>query len=126
MSKKCVALQNINDYCVKCPVPLGYANNTLTLQQCRDNCSNCRSFGSGGIYKFDIAYTLFQTVQTVSVKKGTGRKAKAFKNFGTAVANLTKEGKTQREIADTLGISPTTVCKIRAQLAASGVLPSKK
>lgn len=102
-------LQDISQYCDKCNVPSDYDSGKLSIEECRTVCSRCRKFGKSGIYKFDIAYTLRKR----STFKGKGKTATRAKQYGTAIEKLTAEGKTVREIAEILGISPTTVVKIR-------------
>lgn len=104
-------LQDISQYCDICHVPSDYESGKLTLDQCRDKCAYCNRFG-GRIYKFDIAYTLRK--RSVPFK-GKGKTATRKRQYGEAVANLTAEGKTVREIAKILGISPTTVVAIRKE-----------
>lgn len=104
-------LQDISQYCDTCHVPIDYESGKLTIYECRFECSHCRMFGRRGIYKFDIAYTLRK--RSESSFKGKGKTATRYKQYGKAVANLAAEGKTIREIAKILGISPTTVVSIR-------------
>lgn len=107
-------LQDMKEYCDKCNIPEEYDSGQLTLDQCRFKCAHCRLFGKRGIYKFDIAYTLRQ--RSGKLPPGKGKTASRYKQYGTAVSKLCAEGKTVREIADILGISPTTVCSIRKKL----------
>lgn len=107
-------LQNMKEHCDVCHVPVDYDNGTLTLEQCRLQCAHCRRFGKSGIYKFDIAYTMRK--RSAKLPPGKGKTASRYKQYGTAVSKLYSEGKTVREIADILGISPTTVCSIRRKL----------
>ena len=104
--------QDISQYCDTCHVPADYESGELTLDECRFQCAHCRMFGKKGIYKFDIAYTLRK--RSVPFK-GKGKTATRKRQYGEAVANLTAEGKTVREIAKILGISPTTVVAIRKE-----------
>lgn len=105
--------QNISEYCLKCKnsVPQKFQDGQITLEQARKLCAYCK-FGKVGIYKFDIVYALFQT----SGKRPTGKKATYTKRYGTAVEQLHIEGKSTRQIAKILGISPTSVTKILKEL----------
>lgn len=105
-------LQNISDYCDKCNIPEDYENGKLSLDDCRFTCAHCRQFGNKGIYKFDVAYALKK--RSVPFK-GKGKTATRCKQYGEAVEHLTAEGKTIREIAKILGISPTTVVGIKKE-----------
>ena len=112
-------LQNIADFCLKCRVrvPERFSDGSLTLEQARSLCASCR-FGKSGIYKFDIAFHLFLTVQSVpsASERPKGKKSTYTKRYGTAVSKLHKEGKTTRQIAEILGISPTSVTKILREI----------
>lgn len=107
-------LQDMREHCDVCSVPVDYHNGSITLDDARHACQYCR-FGSSskGIYKFDIAYTLYLRQPF----KGKGKTATRTKQYGTAVHKLTSEGKTVRQIAEILGISPTTVVKIKKELS---------
>ena len=106
-------LQNIDEYCCKCNIPKQFRDGQLDLSAARRVCARCR-IAKGGIYKFDIAYSLYDKVNKVVPPPGKGETY--FKRYGAAVRNLLEQGFSTRQIADTLGISPTSVTKIRKKL----------
>lgn len=114
-------VQNLEDYCLKCKydTPNKFVCGDITLEQARRTCSNCK-FGKSGIYKFDIVFTLWDKLgklQAVSDRpKPTGKKPTYVKRYGAAVFRLQADGKTVREIAQILGISPTSVIKISKEM----------
>lgn len=112
-------LQNLADYCLKCKhgVPTLFNSGKITLDTARRTCANCK-FGKQGIYKFDIVYALWGALGKLQAvpERPKGKKATYVKRYGVAVEQLQSEGKTVREIAKILGISPTSVIKISKQL----------
>lgn len=112
-------VQNLEDYCLKCKynVPTKFAQGDISLDVARKTCANCK-FGKQGIYKFDIVYTLWGALGKLKSvpERPKGKKATYCKRYGTAVKQLQAEGKTVREIAQILGISPTSVIKISKEL----------
>lgn len=132
--------KEIKERCYKCKLPSEYAVGNLTLEQARTKCANCH-FGSLRLYKFDIIVQLLDKsekadskaekkepaqVQTspgegqVTFKRNTkGKGATYFKRYGSAISKLQSEGKTVRQIAELLGISPTSVIKVSNELKQS-------
>lgn len=112
-------VQNLEDYCLKCKhgVPQNFKDGSITLDQARRTCANCK-FGKQGIYKFDIVYTLWGALGKFrSVpERPKGKKPTYVKRYGTAIEKLQAEGKTVREIANILGISPTSVIKVSKEI----------
>lgn len=106
-------VQDMSQHCGKCQVPIQYKNDEITIYQARHTCARCR-FSGNGIYKFDIAYSLYDQIQRNKPPAGKG--ATYTKRYGNAVKQLQAEGKTIREIAKILGISPTSVNKISKEL----------
>ena len=111
-------VQNLEDYCLKCRynVPPRFVGGEISLEQARRQCAYCK-FGKSGIYKFDIVYALWQSLGKLSdgqstKPRATGKKATYMKRYGVAVQRLQSEGMSQRQIADILGISRTSVMKI--------------
>ena len=105
--------------CYKCKLAEDYQEGRISLEQARTKCGNCH-FGSLRIYKFDIILHLFSNKakseradqkQTTSLNR-SGKKETYFKRYGTAIAKLQSEGRTVRQIAEILGISPTSVIKV--------------
>lgn len=113
-------LQNISEYCLKCKsqTPRKFRDGEIDLETARKNCAYCK-FGKVGIYKFDIVYHLFVTTEKQNKKNlPTGKKETYSKRYGAAIKNLLDEGKTVREIAKILGISPVSVVKVKKILNA--------
>lgn len=124
-------VKEIEDHCYKCKLPSEYAAGNITLEQARTKCANCH-FGNLRLYKFDIIVQLFDCkagkkeptqVQTsigegqVTFKRNTkGKGSTYFKRYGAAISKLQNEGKTVRQIAELLGISPTSVIKVSKEL----------
>lgn len=112
-------VQNLEDYCLKCKyeIPQKFRDEKITLDTARRTCANCK-FGKSGIYKFDIVYTLWDKLGKLrSVPdRPKGKKATYFKRYGSAIERLQSDGKSVREIAEILGISPTSVIKVSKQL----------
>ncbi len=114
-------VQNLEEYCLKCKyeVPTKFATGEIGLDVARKTCANCK-FGKQGIYKFDIVYTLWGALGKLKSipERPKGKKATYTKRYGVAVERLQAEGKTVREIAEILGISPTSVIKVSKELRA--------
>lgn len=111
-------IQNLNDYCLSCKhqIPEKFSAEEITLEEARTKCGNCK-FGKQGVFKFDIVYTLWQQLEkeknkTYITKRPTGKKETYTRRYGQAIEKLKAEGKTIREIANILGISPTSVTKV--------------
>ena len=111
--------KEIREHCYKCTLAEDYQEWRISLDQARAKCSNCH-FGSLRIYKFDIILHLFcnkkrseraDQKQPNSLQH-TGKKETYSKRYGTAIAKLQNEGRSVREIAGILGISPTSVIKV--------------
>lgn len=130
-------IKEIEERCYKCKLPSDYAAGNLTLEQARTKCANCH-FGSLRLYKFDIIVQLLdksKAAGTTEKKKpatatGEGQKitfnrntkgkgATYLKRYGAAIRKLQDEGKTVRQIAELLGISPTSVIKVSKELKQS-------
>ncbi len=111
--------KEIKERCYKCKLAEDYQEGRITLEQARTKCGNCH-FGSLRIYKFDIILHLFsnkaksdQIYQKPQQKlNSSGKKETYSKRYGTAIAMLQSEGRTVRQIAEILGISPTSVIKV--------------
>lgn len=133
-------IKEIEERCYKCKLPSDYAAGKLTLEQARTKCANCH-FGSLRLYKFDIIVQLLDKSEKadskaekkepaqkpaspgegqVTFNRNTkGKGATYVKRYGSAVETLQNEGKTVRQIANLLGISPTSVVKISNELKRS-------
>lgn len=122
--------KEINERCYKCKLPSDFASGKITLEQARSKCANCH-FGSLRLYKFDIIMQLLnnkpsadETGPASSAENGKitftrntkGKRATYTKRYGSAVIKLQNEGKTVRQIADLLSISPTSVIKVLKEL----------
>ncbi len=134
-------VKEIEERCYKCKLPSEYAAGNMTLEQARTKCANCH-FGSLRLYKFDIIVQLLDKSENADSKaekkepaqtqtspgdntgKGKvtfnrnskGKGATYLKRYGSAIRSLQKEGKTVRQIAELLGISPTSVIKVSKEL----------
>lgn len=121
--KECVQMaelqvKEIEEHCYKCKLPSEYAAGNITLEQARTKCANCH-FGNLRLYKFDIIVQLFTSIGEgqVTFKRNTkGKGSTYFKRYGAAISKLQNEGKTVRQIAELLGISPTSVIKVSKEL----------
>lgn len=133
-------IKEIEERCYKCKLPSEYAAGKLTLEQARTKCANCH-FGSLRLYKFDIIVQLLDKSKNADSKaekkepaqvptspgeglitfnrNTKGKGATYFKRYGAAISKLQSEGKTVRQIAELLGISPTSVVKISNELKRS-------
>lgn len=111
--------KEIKERCYKCKLAEDYQEGRISLEQARTKCGNCH-FGSLKIYKFDIILHLFSNKaksERADRKPPTslnhsGKKETYSKRYGTAIAKLQSEGRTVRQIAEILGISPTSVIKV--------------
>ncbi|MCM1009041.1 MAG: hypothetical protein NC485_14230 [Ruminococcus flavefaciens] len=130
--------KEIEERCYKCKLPSEYAAGNLTLEQARTKCANCH-FGSLRLYKFDIIVQLLdkskkansqaekkeqatnaREVQKITFNRNTkGKGATYLKRYGSAISKLQSEGKTVRQIAALLDISPTSVIKVSKELKQS-------
>ena len=106
-------LKDMADYCGRCNIPKQYKDGEIALDQARWVCARCRETG-GGIYKFDIAYSLYDKVNRPKNRSGKGETYS--KRYGVAVQNLKAEGKSIRDIAAVLGISTNSVVSIIKKL----------
>ena len=107
-------LQNMENFCLKCDVPKEFESGENSLEDSRKFCQYCRLHKKNkGIYKFDIVMSLWYAKEKF---KGKGKTATYQKKYGTAVKSLKNQGKTQGEIAKTLGISRNSVIKILKNL----------
>lgn len=129
--------KEIKERCYKCKLPSEYAVGNLTLEQARTKCANCH-FGSLRLYKFDIIVQLLDKPENADSKaekkepaqvqtspgegkvtfnrNSKGKGATYVKRYGAAIRKLQNEGKTVRQIAELLDISPTSVIKISKEL----------
>ena len=137
--------KEIKERCYKCKLPSDYAEGKLTLEQARTKCANCH-FGSLRLYKFDIIVQLLEKSEnadskaekkepaqvTTSPGEGTiatfrrntkGKGATYLKRYGEMIRKLQKEGKSVRQIAKLLNISPTSVIKVSKELNGSSDSP---
>lgn len=132
--------KEIKERCYKCKLPSDYAAGSVTLEQARKKCANCH-FDSLRLYKFDIIVQLLDQSEKadskaekkepaqmptspgegqVTFNRNTkGKGATYFKRYGSIVRELQNEGKTVRQIAKLLSISPTSVIKISNELKRS-------
>lgn len=105
-------LKNFNEVCTNCDVMKRALSEEDEIEispgEARARCASCNK-----IFKFDALYK--SQMNLAQRKKSTGKKPTAYKRYATTVINLTGEGKSIREIAKTIGISPTTVQKILQQ-----------
>lgn len=96
--------------CFDCDLYHDYENAKITLEEARKKCSRCH------LYKFDTIVQLIRLKSsqnsTTQVKRNLGKKETYSRRYGTAIAKLQAEGKSIRQIADILGISPTSVVKV--------------
>lgn len=106
-------VQDMSQHCGKCNIPLQFKKEEISIEQARRTCARCR-FSGNGIYKFDIAFSLYDQIQRTKPPAGKG--ATYTKRYGNAIKELQAEGKTIREIAKILGISPTSVNKISKEM----------
>lgn len=133
--------KEIEERCYKCKLPSEYAAGNMTLEQARTKCANCH-FGSLRLYKFDIIVQLLNKSENADSKaekeepaqnqtspgdntgegkitfkrNDKGKGATYTKRYGSAIRALQAEGKTVRQIAEMLGISPTSVVKVSKEL----------
>lgn len=129
--------KEIKERCYKCKLPSDYAAGNLTLEQARTKCANCH-FGSLRLYKFDIIVQLLDKSENADSKaekkepaqvptspgegkvtfnrNSKGKGATYVKRYGAVIRKLQNEGKTVRQIAELLGISPTSVIKVSKEL----------
>ena len=113
-------MQNVYDFCAKCfrmcrlieKLENGTEPTEKEMEDIRYRCQYCRSFGRNGIYKADAILTALKEKRRAKNNLTPGRKPVREKQYGKAIINLRKEGKTIREISEILGISKTTVHKI--------------
>ena len=113
--------KDVCDYCKNCKRMTNAIKKkelgTLEMEELgelREKCSNCKNY-NGGIYKADAilsALVVQKEVDKWKQKRNVGKKPVRKKQYETAIKNLKKEGKTIREIATILGISPATVQNI--------------
>ncbi len=111
--------KEIREHCYKCKLAEEFQEGRITLEQARAKCSNCH-FGSLRIYKFDIILQLFcnekrsehADEKPARAFNRSGKKETYSKRYGTAISKLRNEGRSVREIAAILGISPTSVVKV--------------
>ena len=117
--------QNVTEHCLKCHKVLPLLDKRLNgeeltekeVEYIRLECRYCRSFDSKGIYKADAILSLLELyIKFTRFKRNTGKKPVRKKQYGAAVQNLRKEGKTIRQIADILGIAKSTVQRILKDL----------
>lgn len=97
--------------CLDCDLYHDYEEAKVTLEEARKKCAHCH------LYKFDIITQLIrlkssQNSATTQGKRNLGKKETYSRRYGTAITKLQAEGKTIRQIADILGISPTSVVKV--------------
>ena len=136
--------KEIKERCYKCKLPSDYAEGKLTLEQARTKCANCH-FGSLRLYKFDIIVQLLDKSEKADSKaekkepaqvptspgegqitfnrNTKGKGATYVKRYGSAIQKLQNEGKTVRQIAKLLDISPTSVIKVSKELNRSNDTP---
>lgn len=105
-------LKNFNEVCTNCDVMKRALSDVeedeIPLGEARAKCASCNK-----IFKFDALYK--SQMNLAQRKKNTGKKPTAYKRYSKAVINLKREGKSIRDIAKTIDISPTTVQKILQQ-----------
>lgn len=100
----------IKKRCSACNVPSDYLSGNILLEQARKKCSCCH-FGDLRLYKFDILMC-FLELQNKNRKYQIGKRETYSKRYGASILKLKSEGKTIRQIADILNISPTSVTKV--------------
>jgi len=110
-------LANVIDFCGDCPYDNLFVDvsDSEALAQARETCQRCKR-NNLGIYKFDAIYTAYQAHMD-AIKPNKGKKSTVAKRHGEAIKSLRAEGKSQREIAAMLKLSPTTVNKFLKQLS---------
>lgn len=96
--------------CLDCDLYHYYEDAKITLEEARKKCAHCH------LYKFDTIAHLIRLISsqniTTQVKRNLGKKETYTRRYGTAIAKLQAEGKSIRQIAEILGISPTSVVKV--------------
>lgn len=122
-------VQDLKEYCLNCKhnIPEKFSKEEITLEAARTKCGNCK-LGKQGIFKFDIVFTLWQQLQkeknsgsaAAATERPKGKKETYTRRYGQAITKLQAEGKTIREIASILGISPTSVTKVVKKLKENG------
>lgn len=138
-------LRSAYDYCLDCPKGVdiqGVKDMSLPeLNKARTKCANCIS-RDDGIYKLDAIATAIEVqgkakqleaeIADLQYKNALlalelqekpkftpyrgGRGETYIKRYGATIANLRAEGKTQKQIAEILGISVASVNKICKKL----------
>lgn len=106
-------LRDITEICGNCKKVDWTDNSNTGIAKTRSLCAKCHLSG-GGIYKADIvrsALTYKEKANATTLPTGKGKSSTFIKNYGKIVDGLTAEGKTQREIAELLGVSKTTINK---------------
>lgn len=91
--------------CFDCAFLLSYRVGDFTSDKLKKCCAHCNK-----VSKFDLICNL------PSKQKNVGKKSTYFRRYGVAVQSLRSSGKSIRDIAQTLGISPTSVQKILSEL----------
>lgn len=115
-------IRNVIDHCQKCPNMVKLLNkkrndeplNDSDIKDIRIICMHCKC-GQEGIYKADAIMTALLLHDEVKRQRNVGKKPTRYKQYKAAVQNLRNEGRSIREIAKILGISPTTVQRILKQ-----------
>lgn len=97
------------DFCGTCENLHVNVDDSNALAEAREICQRCKR-DNHGIYKFDAIYTAYQAHMD-AIKPNKGKKSTVNKRYGDAIRSLRADGKSQREIAKILQISPTTVNK---------------
>lgn len=107
-------LKNFNEVCTNCEVMKralsDIEEDETFLGEARARCASCNK-----IFKFDALYKSQMNLAQRQRKKNTGKKPTAYKRYSKAVINLKRDGKSIRDIAKIIDISPTTVQKILQQ-----------
>ena len=91
--------------CFDCDFLLSYRVGDFSSDYLKKCCSRCKK-----VTKFDLILNLPHK------QKNVGKKSTYVRRYGVAVQSLRSSGKSIRYIAQTLGISPTSVQKILFEL----------
>lgn len=110
--------------CFDCNLYHDYEKDKITLEEARKKCAHCH------LYKFDTIAQLIRLKSiensTTQVRRNLGKKETYSRRYGTAIAKLQADGKSIRQIAEILGISPTSVVKVANLMKATKTERTRK
>lgn len=99
---------NLNEACLNCDL---IKNKETDLEKARKKCANCKK-----IYKYDAIVELVNIKTKNKLNAGKGKTAKLFSRYSKIIAELRKQNRTMREIAEICNISLGSVHKILKQI----------